>query len=101
MSYYGLVFPAYAWLCMIPGPDRHAGPTRRKLVILAVAVAVAAPMFWMGFVERDVEWVVPGLIVVLLSRLLLPRRAPGAPDDAAPPDSWRRARQRVFGRRAG
>ena len=101
MAFYGLVFPAYVWICMIPSPDGRAGITRRKLWILAGAVALAAPTFWLGFVERDVEWLAPGLILVLLARLLLPRRAPDAPAENVPPETWRRARQRVFGRRAG
>jgi hypothetical protein len=101
MSFYGLLFPAYVWLCMIPSPDGHSGPSRQKLRLLAVTVAVAAPMFWLGFVERHMAWLVPGVAVVVLARLLLPRRAPEPPAEAGPPETWRRARQRVFGRRAG
>jgi hypothetical protein len=101
MSFYGLIFPAYVWLCMIPSPDGHSGPSRQKLRLLAITVAVAAPMFWLGFVERRMVWLVPGVAVVVLARLLLPRRAPETPGESAPPETWRRARQRVFGRRAG
>ena len=101
MSFYGLVFPAYVWLCVIPSPDGHAGPSRRKLWILAAAVAVVGPTFWLAFVERQTEWALAGLILVLLARLLLPRRAPVPPAEADAPPTWRRARQRVFGRRAG
>ncbi len=73
MSFYGLVFPAYAWLCMIPTRGGHAGPTRRKSLVLAMAIGVAAPMFYMGFVERREVFLAPGLLVVLMSRLALPR----------------------------
>ena len=76
MAFYGLVFPAYVWLCMIPTRDGHSGIDgaigRRKLVVWAAAVAVAAPAYWMGFIERDEWWLVPGLAVVLWARLFVP-----------------------------
>lgn len=75
MSFYGLIFPAYVYLCMIPTPDGHsgiAGPEgRRKVLVLGAAITIAAPMFWMGFIERETVWLAPGLAVVLLSRLLV------------------------------
>jgi hypothetical protein len=75
MSFYGLVFPAYVWICMIPTPDGHAGIDgprgRRKQIVLAIAVLLAAPCFWMGFIERVEWWLAPGLGIVLLSRLLV------------------------------
>jgi hypothetical protein len=43
--------------------------------VFALAVVVAGPMYWMGFIERQWVWLVPGLGVVLLARLLLRRRA--------------------------
>ncbi len=73
MACYGLVFPAYVWLCMIPTRDGLSGPTRHRLTIWAAAVLVAAPMFWMGFIERQTWWLGPGLAVVLAARLFLPR----------------------------
>ncbi len=89
MSFYGLLFPAYVWLCMIPTRAPRFGPAattepgkphsgldgpigRRKLLVLLIAVAIAAPMYWLGFIERQEIWLLPGLIVVLLSRALLP-----------------------------
>jgi len=72
MGFYGLVFPAYVWLCMIPGRGRVA-PTRRQLIVFTVAVLVALPMFWMGFIARQVVWLLPGVSVVLLARLFVPR----------------------------
>ena len=73
MSFYGLVFPAYVWLCMIPLKNEQGTqkPTREKLVVLAVAVALAAPCYWMGFIERQTWWLAPGLAVVLLARPVL------------------------------
>ncbi|MCC6659932.1 MAG: hypothetical protein IT437_03500 [Phycisphaerales bacterium] len=88
MGFYGLVFPAYVWLCMIPTRDGHSGTDgrsgRRKLMTWTVAVAVAAPAFWMGFIERQTWWLVPGLAVVLLARLLVPRSGGGVPSKPSP-----------------
>jgi len=72
LAFYGLVFPAYVWLCMVPTPD-GSGLTRRKLRVFAAAVIAAGPMFWLGFIERKMIWLLPGLAVVLLARLLLLR----------------------------
>ncbi len=81
MAFYGLVFPAYVWICMIPTRDGHsglAGPAgRRKALVWAGAVGVAAPLFWMGFIERHEVYLVPGLLVVLLARLVV-RSRPGS-----------------------
>ena len=75
MSFYGLLFPAYVWLCMIPTRDGHtgiAGPAgTRKLAVLAAAVILAAPCYWVGFIMRDEVWLGVGLGIVLVSRLLV------------------------------
>jgi hypothetical protein len=76
MSLYGLVFPAYVWLCMIPGRGR-VKPHARALVVFAVAVILAAPTYWMAFMEGKMIWVLPGLAVVLLARLFI--RGVGVP----------------------
>lgn len=74
MSFYGLVFPAYVWLCMIPARGRlgsAASPSRRSLAVLVSACLLAAPFYWMGFIERQAVWLAPGLGIVLLARLLV------------------------------
>ena len=75
MSFYGLVFPAYVWLCMIPTRDGHSGiegPRGRwKLIVLTIAVLLAAPCFWMGFIERQEIWLAPGLGAVLIARIFV------------------------------
>ncbi len=99
MSFYGLVFPAYVWLCMIPtraGESGFGGDVgRRRLLVWAAAVALAAPAFWMGFIERQEWWLGPGLAVVLLARLLIPGgagfgRLPREPSGAPVPVPTRR-----------
>lgn len=76
MGAYGMVFPAYVWLIMIPTRDGHAGLSgdsgRRKLIMLIIAIALASPLFYLGFVERQSIWLAPGLALILLSRFALP-----------------------------
>ncbi len=71
MAFYGLVFPAYVWLCMIPARGVERGATPLRLTVWAAAVATAAPMFYLGFIARETWWLAPGLAVVLLARALL------------------------------
>lgn len=71
MAFYGLVFPAYVWICVIPSREGTPRPTRLQIATWLVAVAAAAPMFWMGFIARETWWLAPGLGVVLLARLVL------------------------------
>lgn len=75
MAFYGLVFPAYVWLCAIPTRDRHSGLRLDKLAVFAVAVTLATPFYWVGFVERRTFWLVPGVAIVLLARLAVRGRA--------------------------
>ncbi len=69
MSFYGLLFPGYVWICMLPLPGRPApGATRRSLTVLAVALAIATPMFWVGFLVDRWVGILVGVSVLLLSR---------------------------------
>lgn len=69
MSLYGLVFPAYVWIVMI---ERSWSPPRRARVIAwLVSVALAAPMFWLGYIEQHHVWLLPGVFIVLAAPLSL------------------------------
>lgn len=82
MSFYGLVFPAYVYLCVIPKPIRSpiTKPTRRALLVWVIAVALAAPLFWIGLVEMHEPWLIPGLALVLAARLLIPVQKLSSPE---------------------
>jgi hypothetical protein len=85
MSAYGLLFPAYVWLCMIPrgaGPSR--APTMRHWLVVLVACAAATPFYWFGFIEGNWIMLAPGLGIILLARLAIPR-SHLADADTAPP----------------
>ena len=91
MSFYGLVFPAYTWVCVIPRRGLSiAAPSRASLIVCGLAIVLASPCYWLGFIERRTWWLVPGVAIVLVARLCVPRGERGGPDqrqgggDAAP-----------------
>jgi len=61
MGFYGLVFPAYLWICM-------TGVSRRSITVLAMVVIACAPMFWLGFIDEKMLWLIPGVALLLLAR---------------------------------
>jgi hypothetical protein len=73
MGFYGLIFPAYVWICMGKSSDvpitQHQ--TRRHLIFI-IAILLAAPMFAMGFLARQWLWLWPGVAVVLIARYAAP-----------------------------
>jgi hypothetical protein len=72
MGFYGLIFPAYVWICITPGRGRMA-PGRRQRLAFTISVLAALPMFWMGFIEQQLIWLLPGVAVVLLAGLVVRR----------------------------
>jgi hypothetical protein len=65
-AFYGLGFPAFIWLRIIP-------PARSNLR-LAVAILLAVPLYWIGFVEERLIFLLPGAAVLILSRYFPPQR---------------------------
>ena len=74
MGFYGLVAPAYVWLCMIPTRDGRTTPDRDRLGRFALAVILALPCYWMGFVERQYWWLLLGLAIVIGMRWTIRHR---------------------------
>jgi hypothetical protein len=66
MGFYGLVFPAYAWIVMIPRRKLGGVPTKSDLLWWIVPVVFAMPFYWMGMIALIPIWFVPGLGAVLL-----------------------------------
>jgi hypothetical protein len=64
MGFYGLLFPAYVWIRIF---------RRGSLAICGLAVVLAMPMYWMGFIERQMIWLLPGVAVVVLGGFLPPK----------------------------
>jgi hypothetical protein len=65
MACYGLLFPAYVWMVMM---------RERAWVWLVLVVAVAAPFYWIGFIERQAVWLLGGVMIVVIGGFA-PRRA--------------------------
>lgn len=78
MAFYGLIFPAYVWCCMIPG-GWTCVPTRRRLLAFAAAVVFGAPFFYLGMMMRETWWLLPGISMVLAARWLAPGTDPDKP----------------------
>jgi hypothetical protein len=70
MSFYGLIFPAYVWICMVPIRGKAPGPSRSAITVTAMAVAISAPMYWLGFVHESMLWLIPAVAVLLVARFL-------------------------------
>ncbi|MCB9838887.1 MAG: hypothetical protein H6813_06070 [Phycisphaeraceae bacterium] len=82
---YALVFPAYAWIVMVP----HRGLTRgadwaatrgARLAVFVVAVAAASPLLWMGAVGEPKRWLLAGVgaVVVVVAPVGLMIRVRGS-----------------------
>jgi hypothetical protein len=83
MGFYGLVFPAYVWLVMRPTSHGFSRVSKRNLIVYAITVLVAMPMFGVGFLMFELIWLVPGVTIVLVARLAT--RAAPHPDYATSP----------------
>ncbi len=68
---YGLVFPAYVWLCMVPTRDGHSGPRRDKIIVFTAATLAACPFFALGFLFHQAQWLPVGVGIVILARLAI------------------------------
>ena len=80
MVFYGLIFPAYIVTCAprLPGAP---GPTRRQFAVLAGVVLLALPCYWLGFMEKQTWWLLPGVLIVLAGRLFIGRgESPARPE---------------------
>jgi hypothetical protein len=75
MSFYGLFFPAYVWICIFG---------KKNWRVWLAAVLVAAPMYWMGFIERQMIWLLPGVAVPFFAGLRLFNRATPTPSAPSP-----------------
>ncbi|MEI6892218.1 MAG: hypothetical protein V5783_08615 [Pontiella sp.] len=70
MSAYGLIFPAYMlYRVMVRRKKTMAG-----LYIMWMAIALASPFLWMGFVERQPIWLLPGMALILCGALIPPKK---------------------------
>jgi hypothetical protein len=62
MGFYGLFAPAYVWLRLIR-------PKRSILRVWAVVI-IAAPMYWLGFADERMPFILPGILIIIASKFL-------------------------------
>ena len=60
LSFYGLLFPTYMLYRAI------LKKRAKSLSIMWITIAIASPVFWLGFMERQSIWLIPGMGIVLL-----------------------------------
>jgi hypothetical protein len=68
LTFYGLVFPCYMLYRVIRSHSTDV-PLQRWMMWLAIGVAM--PMFWMGFIERQSIWLGPGMLVAVCGAFVL------------------------------
>jgi len=68
LTFYGLIFPCYMLYRVIRSHSTDV-PLQRWMMWLAIGVAL--PMFWMGFIERQAIWLGPGMVVAFCGAFLL------------------------------
>ncbi len=66
---FGLAFPAYVWLCMLP--TRHVTPAGGRLVVFWLTLLFVAPMGYYGFIVGDSGWMLGGLLTLVAARLVV------------------------------
>jgi hypothetical protein len=73
MGFYGLVAPAYVWLCVLPmqRPEAPLRPTRGMILVLAIAIVAALPFYWLGFLAGRYEWTLAGVALVVFARIFV------------------------------
>jgi hypothetical protein len=67
---YGLAFPGYVFLCMIP-TWRGATSDRTNVIVWGISTLVALPMAYMGFVLSMSIWIPGSLGVLCVGRVVL------------------------------
>ncbi len=68
MGFYGLVFPTFITYRFIQfkADNKPISPAAAW-----IAIVIAMPMFWIGFMDRENIWLVPGVGVVALGAMVL------------------------------
>ncbi|CAG1011096.1 hypothetical protein PHYC_04001 [Phycisphaerales bacterium] len=78
MACYGLVFPAYVLVCAVGANGFRDRPDRRTWGLFVASVVLAAPFYWMGFIERQTPYLAIGVAIPLIARALVKRPTPPA-----------------------
>jgi len=78
MGAYGVAFPAYVVLCVLPNrgqPDGQRRPTPRQVTVWIIATLVGMPLFGLGFIGGDMVFVAVAVGLILLALVLVTPRS--------------------------
>jgi hypothetical protein len=70
MAFYGLIAPAYIWLCVWPGRG-YVRPDARTWLVFGLACAIASPFYWFAFMAQKMPLALIGIAVLGAARFLL------------------------------
>lgn len=80
MTFYGLIAPAYLWICSdwsdwkseasAKGSREENRIWLLRVIVCLIAMALAGPMYWIGFIHREYAMLIPGVGVIVLARPL-------------------------------
>lgn len=79
MGFYGLAAPAYVLLCVLGAGCIRPAPDRRTWTVLAVALVLATPLFWVGFLDRETIYAACGVAIILMAKAFVRPTPPAAP----------------------
>lgn len=68
LSFYGLLFPTYMLYQAVIARKNNSS---NSIVMMWITIAIASPVFWMGFMERQSIWLIPGMVIVLVGAGML------------------------------
>jgi len=72
MGAYGLLFPAYVWICCGRlGEAVSKRPSAEAIKVWVMACVVASPLMYMGFVERKTLLILPAVGLVVVARWMV------------------------------
>ncbi len=79
MGFYGLAAPAYVLLCVLGAGGIRPAPDRRTLAVLAGALLLGAPLFWIGFLDRETIYAACGVAIILMAKAFVRPTPPAVP----------------------
>ncbi len=70
LAFYGLVAPAYIWLCVWPGRG-YVRPDARTWFVFGLACVLASPFYWFAFMAQKMPLALVGIAILGAARFLL------------------------------
>jgi hypothetical protein len=52
--------------------------------VFAITIVAASPMFWIGFIDGKMLWLIPGVLLIIAARLFIPAGPPQGAETVDP-----------------